>query len=62
MKRAIRILSRDLILMPSELKDKLSTIPSDPGVYFFKDKKIQLSILAKQMFKKRVRSYFNKKT
>ena len=25
--------------MASSLKDKLSTIPSDPGVYFFKDKK-----------------------
>ncbi|MBC22134.1 MAG: excinuclease ABC subunit C [Candidatus Marinimicrobia bacterium] len=55
-------MSRDLILMSSELKDKLSTIPSDPGVYFFKDKKDSIIYIGKaKCLKKRVRSYFNKK-
>ena len=48
--------------MSSELKDKLSTIPSDPGVYFFKDKKDSIIYIGKaKCLKKRVRSYFNKK-
>ena len=48
--------------MASSLKDKLSTIPSDPGVYFFKDKKDVIIYIGKaKSLKKRVKSYFYKK-
>ncbi len=48
--------------MASSFKDKLSTIPSDPGVYFFKDKKDVIIYIGKaKSLKKRVKSYFNKK-
>ncbi|OUW11173.1 MAG: excinuclease ABC subunit C [Candidatus Pelagibacter sp. TMED166] len=55
-------MSRNLIDMASSFKDKLSTIPSDPGVYFFKDKKDVIIYIGKaKSLKKRVKSYFNKK-
>ena len=48
--------------MSQKLKNKLSSIPSDPGVYFFKDKKDKIIYIGKaKSLKKRVGSYFNKK-
>ena len=47
--------------MSQALKKKLSAIPSNPGVYFFKDKKDQIIYIGKaKSLKKRVGSYFNK--
>ena len=47
--------------MSQKLKNKLSSIPSDPGVYFFKDKKDKIIYIGKaKSLKKRVGSYFNK--
>ena len=47
--------------MSQILKEKLSAIPSNPGVYFFKDKKNDIIYIGKaKSLKKRVRSYFNK--
>ena len=47
--------------MSQKLKSKLSSIPSDPGVYFFKDKKDKIIYIGKaKSLKKRVSSYFNK--
>ena len=49
--------------MPQTIKDKISAIPSSPGVYFFKDKKDKIIYIGKaKSLKKRVSSYFvNKK-
>ena len=48
--------------MPQTLKDKIHSIPSSPGVYFFKDKKDQIIYIGKaKSLKKRVSSYFLKK-
>ena len=48
--------------MPQTLKDKIRSIPSSPGVYFFKDKKDQIIYIGKaKSLKKRVSSYFLKK-
>ena len=47
--------------MAQSIKDKISTIPSSPGVYFFKDKKDKIIYIGKaKSLKKRVSSYFNK--
>ena len=43
------------------LKDKLKSIPRNPGVYFFKDKNSDIIYIGKaKNLKKRVSSYFNK--
>ena len=43
------------------LKDRTKDIPSNPGVYFFKDKKSNIIYIGKaKNLKKRVSSYFNK--
>lgn len=48
--------------MISILKDKLSSIPKNPGVYFFKNKNDKIIYIGKaKSLKKRVSSYFNKK-
>ena len=48
--------------MVSILKNKLSGIPTSPGVYFFKNKKDVIIYIGKaKSLKKRVSSYFNKK-
>ena len=47
--------------MATALKDKLSSVPASPGVYFFKDKKDKIIYIGKaKSLKKRVSSYFNK--
>ena len=47
--------------MAKPLKDKLSSVPAGPGVYFFKDKKDKIIYIGKaKSLKKRVSSYFNK--
>ena len=47
--------------MSQKLKNKLSSIPYNPGVYFFKDKKDKIIYIGKEKsLKKRVSSYFNK--
>jgi len=47
--------------MATALKDKLSSVPTSPGVYFFKDKKDKIIYIGKaKSLKKRVSSYFNK--
>ena len=48
--------------MAQKNKDKLSSIPSTPGVYFFKNKKDKIIYIGKaKSLKKRVSSYFNNK-
>ena len=48
--------------MAQTLKNKLSSIPTNPGVYFFKNKKDKIIYIGKaKSLKKRVSSYFNKK-
>ena len=43
------------------LRDKLKSIPKNPGVYFFKDKNSDVIYIGKaKNLKNRVRSYFNK--
>ena len=43
------------------LRDKLKSIPKNPGVYFFKDKNSDIIYIGKaKNLKNRVRSYFNK--
>ena len=47
--------------MSSKIKDKLSSIPKNPGVYFFRNKKNDIIYIGKaKSLNKRVRSYFNK--
>jgi len=47
--------------MSQAFKNKLSSIPTSPGVYFFKDKKDKIIYIGKaKSLKKRVGSYFNK--
>ena len=47
--------------MATVLKDKLSSVPTSPGVYFFKDKKDKIIYIGKaKSLQKRVSSYFNK--
>jgi len=45
--------------MESYLKDRISSVPTSPGIYFFKDKKKQTIYIGKaKSLRKRVRSYF----
>ena len=47
--------------MSQAFKNKLSSLPTSPGVYFFKDKKDKIIYIGKaKSLKKRVGSYFNK--
>jgi excinuclease ABC subunit C len=47
--------------MDAELSEKLKTLPSEPGVYFHKDKSGQIIYIGKGAFlKNRVRQYFQK--
>tara|TARA_B100001540_G_C15791899_1_gene635833 strand:- start:153 stop:1928 length:1776 start_codon:yes stop_codon:yes gene_type:complete len=43
----------------NHLKDRISSVPTSPGIYFFKDKKKQTIYIGKaKSLRKRVRSYF----
>ena len=45
--------------MENHLKDRISSVPTSPGIYFFKDKKKQTIYIGKaKSLRKRVRSYF----
>ena len=45
--------------MENHLKDRISSVPISPGIYFFKDKKKQTIYIGKaKSLRKRVRSYF----
>ena len=47
--------------MNENLKSKISSVPTSPGIYFFKDNKDQVIYIGKaKSLKKRVSSYFNK--
>lgn len=46
--------------MDASLKDKISSVPTSPGIYFFKNKKEQIIYIGKaKSLRKRVRSYFS---
>ncbi len=45
--------------MGDQIKDRLSSIPTSPGIYFFKNKKDQIIYIGKaKSLRNRVRSYF----